>query len=89
MELAKTKNVARSMKDLMKNVGTFSSHELQDDAGVRTVSNRTVRRFLKRNSYGFYQCRRKGQITVEDLERRVAFCRKCKEKRLDRSFILS
>ena len=70
----------RSMNELMKDIGTFSSMELQDHAGLaRTCSNRTVRRFLIRNGFGFYQCRRKGQLTPEDLDKRLKFCKKCKQ----------
>ena len=68
------------MNELMKDIGTFSSMELQDHAGLaRTCSNRTVRRFLIRNGFGFYQCRRKGQLTPEDLDKRLKFCKKCKQ----------
>lgn len=71
--------LTRSMKKLMDSVGTFHSTELQEDAGlVATCSNRTVRRHLKRKGYGFYQCRKKGQMSPEDLKERVKFCKKCK-----------
>ena len=63
------RQLMRCMDQLMETYGTFSSKELQDSAGLAgTCSNRTIRRFLKINGYGYYQCRRKGQLTVEDLD---------------------
>ena len=71
--------LSNSMKKLMKTVGTFHSTELQEDAGlVDTCSNRTVRRYLKSKGYGFYQCRKKGQMSPEDLQDRVKYCKRCK-----------
>lgn len=73
-------SLKRGMSSLMENVGTFSSTELQEECGLKqTCSNRTVRRTLKRLGYGYYQCRKKGQLTAEDLKKRVAFCKKCKK----------
>ena len=46
---------------------------------AQTCSNCTVRRFLNRNDFGFYQCRRKGQLTPEDLDKILKFCKKCKQ----------
>ena len=74
------RQIMRSMKTLMKDIGTFSSVDLQKHAGLAgTCSNRTVRRFLNKQNYGYYQCRRKGQLTPEDLTKRLAFCKKCKQ----------
>ena len=74
------RQIVRSMNKLMKDIGTFSSVELQDHAGLaRTFSNSTVRRFLIRNDFGFCQCRRKGQLIPEDLDKRLKFCKKCKQ----------
>lgn len=74
------RQIMRSMNTLMNDIGTFSSVDLQKHAGlVGTCSNRTVRRFLNKNNYGYYQCRKKGQMTPEDLEKRLLFCKKCKQ----------
>ena len=55
----------------MKDVGTFSAVELQDHGGLaRTCSNHTVRCFLNRNDFGFCQCRRKGQLAPDDLDKK-------------------
>ena len=70
------RQIMRSMNKLMKLIETFSSMELQDHAGLaRTCSNRTVIQFLNRNDFGFYQCRRKGQLTPEELDKRLKFCK--------------
>ena len=64
----------------MKDIGTSSSVELQDHAGLAcTCSNRTVRGFPNRKDCGYYQCRRKGQLTPEDLDKRLKFCKKFKQ----------
>ena len=68
------RQIMRSMNKFMKDIGTFSSVELQDHTGLaRTCSNRTVRRFLIRNDFGFYQCRKKEQLTPENLDKRLKF----------------
>ena len=70
----------RSTTKFIKDVGTFLLVELKDHAGLaRRCSNRTIRRFLNINDYGFYHCRKKGQLTLEDLEKRPKFCQKCKQ----------
>lgn len=69
----------KSINKPMKDIGTFSSMELQGYAGLASkCSNRTVRHFLNRNDYGYYQCRRKGQLTPEDVDKRLKFCKECK-----------
>ena len=71
----------RSLKRLRKNVGNFYSADVEVDAGFKfkNVSNRTIRRALRAKGYDFTQCRKKGQLTVEDLSKRLAFARKCKK----------
>ena len=70
------RQIIRSMKTLMKDIGTFSSVDLQKHAGLAgTCSNRTVRRFLNKQNYGYYQCRRKGQSTPVDLVKRWVFAK--------------
>lgn len=73
------RQIMKSINKPMKDIGTFSSMELQDYAGLASkCSNRTVRHFLNRNDYGYYQCRRKGQLTPEDVDKRLKFCKECK-----------
>ena len=44
--------------------------------GVRHVTDRTVRRLLKRNGYFFLQARKKGLMSQKDKDQRVEFSRK-------------
>ena len=48
------------------------------------MSNRTVRRCLNKQGYGFMQCRKKGLLYPDDSSKRVKFARKC--KRLSQAF---
>ena len=46
-------------------------------AGIspKHVSNRTIRRFLQRESYYFLQARKKGLLSEKDLEERFKFAK--------------
>ena len=71
--------ILRSLHSLRESVGTFSSREIQEHCGLlSTASNRTIRRCLNENKYGYFQCRRKGLLTKEDLVKPLKFARKCK-----------
>ena len=77
--------ILRSLYNLRKTVGTYSSQDIQRDCGMQaTVHNRTIRRILKKHGFGDYQCRKKGQLTEEDFPKRLKFARKC--KRLPQNF---
>ena len=57
-----------------EDVGDFYSTDVQREAGMEHVSNRTVRRALnKMPAYGykFIQCRKKGQLVKPDLTKRL------------------
>ena len=71
--------IAKSLLKLRKEYGTCSSVDIQEDAGLQFVSNRTVIRSLKEQGYGYTQCRRKGILLQEDLVKRMNFARKCKK----------
>ena len=66
--------------------GVFNSVHLQDEAELTHVSNRTVRRVLNLNGYGYRQCRKKGQLTEDDLKVRLNYARLIKRKKLPESF---
>jgi hypothetical protein len=66
--------------------GVFNSVHLQEEAHLQHVSNRTVRRVLNSNGYRYRQCRKKGQLTEEDLKVRLKFARTIKRKKLPESF---
>ena len=73
------RKLVNSLLKLRKSVGNCASSEIQREAGIdeRHVSNRTVRRCLKKQGYKYTQCRRKGQLFTDDLKKRVQFARKC------------
>lgn len=74
------RSVIRALHDLREKVGTFSSTDIQEEAGLQnSVHNRTVRRCLKRQKYGYFQCRKKGLLLQEDLKRRLNFAKRCKK----------
>ena len=50
------------------------------DSGLTDkVSNRTVRRCLNANGYGYRRSRKKGLLVKKDLSKRVAFARKVRK----------
>ena len=57
------RKIVKTLHNLRKDVGNFSSTDVQTDAGIseKDVSNRTVRRYLRHAGYRYTQCRRKGQ----------------------------
>ena len=72
--------IVTSLLKLRTTEGNFHSTDVQKDAGLEgEVSNRTVRRCLRTQGYRFTQCRKKGQLTTQDLKLRLAFARKCKK----------
>ena len=72
--------VIRSLVSLRENVGTFCSRDIQNDCGIqRKVSNDTIRRCLKKHKYWYFQCRKKGLLTKEDLVKRLKFAKKCNQ----------
>ena len=74
------RSVIRSLVSLRENVGTFSSRDIQNDCGLQhKVSNDRIRRCLKKYKYGYFQCRKKGLLTKEDLVKRLKFAKKCKQ----------
>ena len=72
------RKIIREVHLQRKKVGACPSTDIQKMAGVNKVSNRTVRRTLHQHGYGYRQCRKKGQLTKEDLKKRLNFARKCK-----------
>ena len=66
--------------------GVFNSVHLQHEADLRHVCNRTVRRVLNSNGYGYRQCRKKGQLTEDDLKVRLNYARTIKKTKLPESF---
>lgn len=72
--------------ELRQRYGVFSSRHIQRAAGISEtdVSNRTVRRSLNRSQYRYLQCRKKGQVTTSDEEKRLKFAQQVKKIQCDK-----
>ena len=70
-----------SLHKLRTDRGNFHSTDIEKHAGFKcaNVSNRTIRRALHSQGYSFDQCRKKGQMSCEDLKSRLNFARKCRK----------
>ena len=68
-----------SITELRDKEGSFSSRRLMERTEIRHVTDRTVRRLLNRNGYFFLQARKKGLMSEEDKEKRVAFAQTMQE----------
>lgn len=73
------RHIIRSIKSLTEVVGTFTSVDVQRQAALNKISNRTVRRCMNKNKFYYLQCRRKGLLTKEDTVERVKFAKRCKK----------
>lgn len=74
------RDIERSLIRLRENnKGNLHSTDIQNDAGMNHVSNMTVRRVLAAKGYKCTQCRRKGQLSKEDLKIRLRFARRCRK----------
>ena len=81
------RHVLSTLKQLRRTEqGVFTSVHLQESAGLSNVCNRTIRRILNREGYGYHQCRKKGQLTEEDCKVRLQFAKRIKRKNLPESF---
>ena len=58
-------------------VGDLFSTDVGRASGITHVNNRTIRRSIKAKGYKFSQCRKKGQLSREDLKTRLTFARRC------------
>ena len=82
-----TRHIERSIHHLRRTEqGVFTSIHIQEQSGTLNVSNRTVRRHLNRQGYGYRQCRKKGQLTDRDLARRLAYAKSIKKRNLGVDF---
>ena len=73
------RKLVSSLLKLRETIGDIHSTDIQKDSGIGSqVSNRTVRRVLKKHGYNFSQCRKKGLLLKEDLKKRLVFAHKCK-----------
>ena len=74
------RHLESSLIKLREEVGDLFSTDVQRDCSEsKNVSNRTVRRVLGKRGYKFSQCRKKGQLSKEDCEKRLKFARRCQK----------
>lgn len=68
-------NLISNLKKLRSGKVDFCSVQVQEESGINEaiVGNRTVRRALNRNGYHYLQCRKKGLLSEEDLQKRLKF----------------
>jgi transposase len=71
------RSLESNLHKLRENVGDVFSTDVQRESKIDSVSNRTVRRCLREKGYKYSQCRKKGQLTKEDLVKRLKFARRC------------
>ena len=71
------RHIEGTLVKIRDEVGDLFSTDVGRDSGVTHASNRTIRRALKKKGYKFSQCRKKGQLSIEDLKTRLKFARRC------------
>ena len=83
-----SRHLVSTLKQLRRTEqGVFTSVQLQEKAGLDdVVSNKAVRRELRKHGYAYRQCRKKGQLTEQDCKNRLKYARKIKRKRLPEDF---
>jgi len=76
-----------TVKSLRETEGSFTSPRVAVKAKLDSVvSNRTIRRILNENGYGYHTTRRKGMLYARDFEARLEFCRKVRNRNLGIDF---
>ncbi len=71
------RHIIRTLKKVRSTTGgNFSSKKVAVEANLSpTISNRTVRRVLNRNSFHWLQARKKGLMSPNDHQKRLKFAR--------------
>ena len=72
--------VRRNIGQMRKDLGTFTSVELQESCGMKDIiSNSGFRKYLHKAGYRYRRTRKKGLLSYGDLVRRIRFVRKVKK----------
>ena len=74
------RKIVSALLKLQETEVNFTSRDIQREAGIpeNQLSTHTLQRYLKEMGYGYKQCRRKGILLKEALDRRLKFAKKCK-----------
>ena len=67
----------RKVPEMQERQIPFSSKDIQASLQLNNVSNRTVRRAMRRQGYQFLDLRRKGLLMKDDLPARLGFAERC------------
>ena len=81
-----SRSVVRTVHNLRRLEGSFTSWRIQVESGVTNVCNRTVRRLLNKSGYYYLQSRKKGLLFKSDLKKRLSFCRNIRTLKVGQEF---
>ncbi len=70
------RRLIRLIKKLRMQNPNWTTKRLMEQADIRNVSVRTIRRLLNRNGYYYLQARKKGLLTTKDRKKRVEFAKR-------------
>ena len=71
--------IDQSVELLQTNKGCMQIKDVLQRLNVRESEIVTVRRYLQEKKYGYFQCRKKGLLSPEDLTARLKFANQCKK----------
>ena len=80
------RRVLRTVVNLRRTEGHFTSKRVQLESDTTHVCNRTLRNYLNRNGYRYLRSRKKGLLYQSDLRKRLSYCRKVNRMKLDLNF---
>ena len=69
------RNISKAINTSRERYGSFTSKRVQVEAGLEHLSNRTVRRAMNKESYGYLHTRKKGVLTAADMKKRLAWAK--------------
>ena len=79
--------ISSAVPILRKSCGSFTSPHVGLEGGVEfRASKRTVRRVLNEAGYHYFQSRKKGLLNEQNLKDSVKFCRKVRDRKLEKTF---
>ena len=79
--------ISSAVPILRKSCGSFTSPRVGLEGGVEfRASKRTVRRVLNEAGYHYFQSRKKGLLNEQNLKDSVKFCRKVRDRKLEKTF---
>jgi len=80
------RQVLRCIPRLRKTKGQFTSIDFQNESATTHVTNKTPCNYLHRHDIHYLRSRKKGILSLKDLKKRIAYCRKAQTMKLDLEF---